>query len=42
MELPQETDAGGGTLPGKPQPHGNTQINENGLVQDLGVIQKYA
>ena len=27
------------TLAGKPQPHGNTQINRNGLNSDVSVSQ---
>ena len=29
------------TLPSKPQPCGNTQINEDGLVQNIRVSQKH-
>ena len=37
-----ETDTGNGTLPDKPQLHGDTQINGDGLVQDIRVSLKYA
>ena len=46
MQLPEtdtdtETDTEVRTLPGKPQPHGNMQINGDWLVQDKRVSQKY-
>ena len=37
---PPDTDPG--TLPGKPQPRGDTQINGDEIVQDIRVSQKYA
>ena len=40
-ETQLQTYSGDETLPGKPQPRGDTQINGDGLVEDIRASQEY-